>query len=129
MPPHQRSLLGRIARIAEFILAALVILPLPAVGGFVWWLSRADLKPIVERKASEALGRKVTFGSFRVRWNDPLGIEFTDLAIANAPWASKAEMVHVGSFSALLEVGALLHGVLRYQRLRMADLTVALERD
>jgi AsmA family protein len=129
MPPYQRSLVGRVARIAGCILAALVILTLLATGGFAWWLSRADLKPIVEREATEALGRQVTFGSFRVRWDDPLGIEFTDLSIANAPWAETPEMAHVGSFSALLEVGPLLHGVLRYQRLRMADVTVILERD
>jgi AsmA family protein len=129
MPPHQRSRLGRVAWIAGFILAGLVILPLLAAGGFAWWLSRTDLRPIVEREASEALGRQVTLGSFRVRWGDPLSIEFTDLSIANAPWASNPEMAHIGSLSALLEVGPLLHGVLRYQRLRMADVTVVLERD
>ena len=34
MPQHQRSLLGRIARIVGFSLAALVILILAAAGGF-----------------------------------------------------------------------------------------------
>ncbi len=38
-------------------------------------------------------------------------------------------MVRIGSFSALLDVGPLLHGVLHYQRLRIADTTVVLERD
>ncbi|HEV8391079.1 MAG TPA: AsmA-like C-terminal region-containing protein [Dongiaceae bacterium] len=129
MPKDQRSLFVRIARIAGFVLAGLVILILLAAGGFAWWLSRADLKPLIEREAGEALGRRVTLGSFHVRWGDPLGIEFTGLAIANAPWGSKPEMARVGSFSALLEVGPLLHGVLRYQRLRMSNVTVVLERD
>jgi AsmA family protein len=129
MPKEQRSLFGRIARIVALVLAGLVVLLLLAVGGGALWLSRADLKPIVEREASEALGRQVTLGSFQVRWGDPLGIEFTDLAIANASWGSKPEMARVGTFSALLDVAPLLHGVLRYEQLRLADVTVVLERD
>src|SRR4029453_15102492 len=123
MPKEQRSLFGRIARIVALVLAGLIVLLLLAVGGGALWLSRANLKPIVEREASEALGRQVTLGSFQVRWGNPLGIEFTDLAIANAPWGSKAEMARVGSFSALLDVAPLLRGVLRYHRLRLSDVT------
>ena len=129
MPQHQRSLYGRIARIVGFSLAALLVLILVAAGGFAWWLSQADLKPLVEREASESLGRTVSFGSFQVRWGDPLHVEFTDLAIANAPWGSKPQMVRIGKFSAQLEVGPLLHGVLHYRQLRLSDVTVVLERD
>ena len=129
MPGQQKNLFGRIALIVAFVLAGLVVLLLLAAGAGALWLSRADLKPIVEREASEALGRRVTLASFAVRWGDPLGIDFTDLAIANAPWGSKPEMARVGAFSALLDIGPLLHGVLRYERLRMSDVTVVLERD
>jgi uncharacterized protein involved in outer membrane biogenesis len=129
MPEDQRSLSGRIARGVGFAAAGLVVLLLLAAAAGAAWLSQADLKPVVERQASAALGRRVTLGSFEVRWGDPLGIDFTDLAIANAPWGSKPEMVRVGRFSALVDVGPLLHGVLRYQRLRVADLSVVLERD
>jgi AsmA family protein len=123
------SVLGRIAIVAGSILGGLVLLVLLAAGGFAWWLSQADLKPLVEREASEALGRRVSFGSFQVHWADPLRVDFTDLAIANAPWGSKPEMVRVGKLSAQLEVGPLLHGVLHYRQLRISDVTVVLERD
>jgi uncharacterized protein involved in outer membrane biogenesis len=129
MPRDQRSLSGRVARGVGFAAAGLVVLLLLAAAAGAAWLSQADLKPVVERQASAALGRRVTLGSFEVRWGDPLGIDFTDLAIANAPWGSKPEMVQVGRFSALVDVEPLLHGVLRYQRLRVADLSVVLERD
>src|SRR5262245_5172892 len=108
MPTGSRS--RRLARYIGFALAGLVILLLSAFGAFAIWLQRADLKPLVERQASEALGRTVTFGSFQVRWGNPLRVDFTDLAIANAPWGSKPEMARVGKFSAQLEVGPLLHG-------------------
>ena len=129
MPTQQRSLIRRIARGIAFALAGLFVLLLLAAGAGALWLSRADLRPIVEREASESLGRKVTLGSFQVRWGDPLAIDFTDLAIANAPSGSKPEMVRIGAFSALLDVGPLLHGVLRYERLRIADATIVLERN
>lgn len=129
MPPKQPNFLGRIAIVAGSILGGLVLLALVAAGGFAWWLSQADLKPLVEREASESLGRQVTFGSFQVHWADPLRIDFTDLAIANAPWGSKPEMVRIGRFSAQLEVGPLLHGVLHYRQLRISDVAVVLERD
>jgi uncharacterized protein involved in outer membrane biogenesis len=112
-----------------FALAGLVILFLLAAGAGALWLSRADLKPIIEHQASAALGRRVTLGSFQVRWGNPLGIDLSDLAIANAPWGSKPEMVRIGRLSALVDLPALLHGVLRYQRLRISDADVVLERD
>ena len=82
MPQHQRSLLGRIARIVGFPLAALLILILAAASGFAWWFSQTDLKIFVERQASAALGRKVTLATFTVRWGDPLAID--DLTRTNA---------------------------------------------
>jgi uncharacterized protein involved in outer membrane biogenesis len=129
MPTAPRTLSRRIVRSVSLGLAALAILLLLAVGAGALYLSRADLKPLVEQEASEALGRRVSFGSFHVRWANPLGVDFTDLVIANAPWGSKPEMVRIGKFSAQLAVGPLLRGVLHYRRLRMADVTVVLERD
>ena len=127
MPTGPRS--RRLARSIGFALAGLVILSLLAAGAIAVWLSQADLKPLVEREASEALGRRVTLASFEVHWADPLRVDFTNLAIANAPWGSKPEMVRIGKFSAQLEIGPLLHGVLHYRQLRLSDVTVVLERD
>ena len=127
MPAGRRW--SRLARGIGFALAGLLILLLLSAGAVAVWLPRADLKPLVEREASKALGRRVTLGSFEVHWADPLRIDFTDLVIANAPWGSKPEMVQVGKLSALLQVGPLLRGVLHYRQLRMSDVTVVLERD
>jgi uncharacterized protein involved in outer membrane biogenesis len=129
MPSTQPTISGRIVRRVSLALLGLVVLLLLAVGAGALYLSQADLKPLVEREASEALGRRVSFSSFQVRWADPLRVEFTELAIANAPWGSKPEMVRIGKFSAQLEVGPLLRGILHYRQLRMSDVTVVLERD
>lgn len=129
MPSVQHTTFDRIIRLVSLTLVGLVILLLLAAGAGALYLSQTDLKPLVEREASESLGRTVTFGSFQVRWGDPLHVDFTDLAIANAPWGSKPEMVRIGKFSAQLEVGPLLHGVLHYRELRISDVAVVLERD
>lgn len=106
-----------------------VALALVSAAALAAWLANADLKPVVERQASEALGRKVTLGDFDVRWGNPLGVEIRDLTVANAPWGSDPEMIRLGRFSALLDVPSLLKGVLHYDKLRIADLKVVLERD
>lgn len=129
MPRQKPSSLRRILIVAGSILGGLLLLALVAAGAGALYLSRADLKPLVEREASEALGRRVSLGSFQVHWADPLRIDFTDLAIANAPWGSKPDMVRIGTFSAELEVGPLLRGVLHYRQLRIGDVAVVLERD
>ena len=129
MPSTQPTTSGRIVRRVSLALLGLVVLLLLAVGAGALYLSQADLKPLVEREASEALGRRVSFGSFEVHWADPLRIEFTDLAIANASWGGKPEMARIGRFSAQLAVGPLLRGVLHYRHLRLSDVTVVLERD
>jgi AsmA family protein len=105
---------------------ALVVM---AVGGFAAWLYNADLKPLIERQASNGLQRRVTVGAFKIGWSDPLVIEFSDLRVANASWGSVPEMVSIGHLSARIDVRALLRGVLRYESLHIEDASVVLERN
>lgn len=114
---------------AAFVVAGFLGLAVLTVGGFAAWLYNADLKPLVERQASDALQRHVTFGTFTVGWGDPLAIEFSDLRIANTSWGSVPDMVSIGHLSARIDVRALLRGVLRYENLRVEDATVVLERE
>src|SRR5690349_9934454 len=122
---QSRSLIRRIA----LTLAALLVLLLLAAGGSVLWFLHADLRPILEQHASDALGRRVTVGSLQIRWGNPLGIEVKDLAIANASWGSEPDMVRIGQVSAVVDLGSLLEGVLRYERLHIADARIVLERN
>lgn len=134
MPTARSSNLRRIAQIAALVLSALVVVLLLAVGAFAIWLRNADLAPIVAEKAGEALGRKVTLGGLEIDWGDPIGVDITDLRIASAPWGSQSDLtrpdlIRIGHFAALLDVGDLWRGVLRYERLRVVDVAVVLERD
>lgn len=110
-------------------IAGFVVFLLLALGGFVVWLRNADLTQLAAREASEALGREVRIGQLQVRWANPLEIDVTDLRIANAPWGSRPDMVQVGRARALLDAGRLWRGVVHYERLRILDATIVLERD
>jgi uncharacterized protein involved in outer membrane biogenesis len=125
----QRMSGRKLAVRAGLVLLGFLGLAVVAGGAFALWLSTADLKPILERQASDGLQRRVTIGAFKVSWTAPLAIEVSDLRIANAGWGSVPDMVRVGHLSGLIDVRALLRGVLRYENLRIEDLTVVLERD
>jgi AsmA family protein len=125
----QRMSGRKLAVRAALVLVGFLGLATLAVGAFALWLTTADLKPLLERKASDDLQRSVTIGAVKVNWGDPLAIDFTDLRIANPDWGSVPDMVRVGHLSALIDVRPLLRGVLRYQSLRIEDAAIVLERD
>jgi AsmA family protein len=56
-------------------------------------------------------------------------VEIRDLRLANASWGSVPEMVQIDSLSARLDVGPLLRGVLRFERLDVVKPVVVLERN
>jgi uncharacterized protein involved in outer membrane biogenesis len=114
---------------AALVLVGFLGLATLAVGAFALWLTTADLKPLLERKVSDDLQRSATIGAVKVNWGDPLAIDFTDLRIANPDWGSVPDMVRIGHLSALIDVRALLRGVLRYESLRIEDATIVLERN
>src|SRR5690349_15048239 len=124
-----KSAIRRIFYALGWVAIGLVALTLVSAAALAAWLANADLKPFVERHATESLGRKVTLGSFEVTWGDPLAVEIRDLTVANTSWGSDPEMIRVGKLSALLNVSPLLKGVLHYEKLRIADVKVVLERD
>jgi uncharacterized protein involved in outer membrane biogenesis len=129
MQKSGKSPVQPIFRALGWAAVGLVVVVLISAAGFAAWLANADLKPFVESRATEALGRKVTLGGFQVTWGDTLGVEVRYLSVANAPWGSDPEMIRLGRLSALLDVPSLLKGVLRYEKLRIADVKVVLERD
>ncbi len=111
------------------IVLGLLAIVLLLIGGGAVWLTSADLKPIVEQAASDALGRKVVAEEFSIGWGDPLHIEFSNLRVANAPWGSEENMIALRHFSADIEAMSLWRGMPIYRHLRADGLKVVLERD
>lgn len=117
-----------VQRIVGLLLGLLAVLLLVLLGGIIW-VTNADLKPWVEKAASDALGRKVTAKELTISWGDPLHLELRDLRVANAPWGSVPEIITLASFSADVDPWSLWDGTPLYQHLRAQGLAVVLERD
>jgi uncharacterized protein involved in outer membrane biogenesis len=109
------------------ILALLGVVLVIAAGAAAWLLT-ADLKPRIESYASKAIQRRVSIGTLRIGWGNPLSIELTDLKIANAPWGSVPDMIAVKSVSAVVDPWSLL-GAPTFQKLHAAKPVIVLERD
>lgn len=107
----------------------LLVVILLLTGGAGLWLTQADLKPLAEKAASDALGRTVVAESFAIAWGAPLHIELSNLRLANAPWGSDPDMITLKSFSADVEPISLWRGIPVYRHMRAEGLKVVLERD
>lgn len=79
-------------------LVVVLLLAIVLIAGFLFIPSPAQ-KWAVERGASAALGRKVTFGEpFHVRAWPPLAITAADVKIANAEWGTAPDLVQIEDF-------------------------------
>ncbi|WP_162914680.1 AsmA family protein [Desertibaculum subflavum] len=91
-------------------------------------LATVDLRPIVERWAGEATGRRVAIEALDIRWGLPVALELRGLRVGNAPWGGEPEMVSLERLSAEIDPWSLLGGALEYRRMRGSGLKVVLER-
>jgi uncharacterized protein involved in outer membrane biogenesis len=115
-------------RLLAFALALLgLIVVLGGIG--VAALLTIDFRPIIERQASRALQRPLTIGALEIGWGDPLRITLHDVHLANMAGGSEPDMVTVGRLEAAIELWPLLHGALRYDRLRLEGARILLERN
>jgi uncharacterized protein involved in outer membrane biogenesis len=97
--------------------------------GLVIALVTIDWRPWIEAAAGRALDRRLSIGTLRIVWGNPLVVHATDLHLANAGWSSAPDMVGIGEISAEIDLGPLLHGVVRYERLSLKNPALLLERD
>ncbi len=115
-------------RLAVWSAGLLGILVLLAVGAALVIIS-VDLRPAIEDLAGKLLDRRLTIGSLRIGWGDPLTVELKGLQLANAPWGSSPQMVTVESLSAEVDLWSIFSGPLRFRKLAIVKPIVVLERD
>jgi uncharacterized protein involved in outer membrane biogenesis len=110
-----------------FVIAT-VSLALFLVGSLVIAVAAVDLRPLLERAASASLGRATLVGSLQIEWGRHIRVEARDIRVANLPWAREPWLVQVGRLSAVVDPLPLLRGVVHYEKLRLKDVVVYLER-
>jgi uncharacterized protein involved in outer membrane biogenesis len=117
--PHRalRYLLGFLGLIVLLAVAAVVVIV--SIG----------LRPLIERAASYSLDRRLTMASLHIGWGNPLSVEIGDLRLANASWGSQPDMIRIASLSARIDPWSLLHGIMRFESLRVEKPVMLLERN
>ena len=110
------------------IVIAIVSLALFLVGSLMIAVATVDLRPWLERAASAALGRATHIGSLQIEWGRHIRVEARDISVANPAWAREPWFVQVGRLSAVVDPLSLLRGVVRYEKLRLNDVVLFLER-
>ncbi len=88
-----------------------------------------DWRPRLEAYASRALDRQLAVADLRITWRNPLALELTGLRLANASWGSRPDMLSIERLSAAIDLSALLHGVLRFEIMRLEKPVLLLERN
>ena len=110
------------------IVIAIVSLALLLVGSLMITVATVDLRPWLERAASASLGRATHIGSLQIEWGRHIRVEARDISVANPAWAREPWFVQVGRLSAVVDPFSLLRGVVRYEKLRLNDVVIFLER-
>jgi len=115
-------------------LIALIFLGLLGVGAVIAasaivLVATIDLRPLVEQYMTKALDRRLTIGSLRIGWSNPLSVEISDLRLANAPGGSDPEMVRIERLSADIDLRSLFSGALHFDKLDIVKPRIILERD
>ena len=91
------------------------------VAGAVLLLVSVDLRPWIEEYGSNSLDRRMTIGTLRIGWGDPLSLELRDFRLANASWGSSPEMVQIESVSAEIDPWSLFGGAIRFEKLEVVQ--------
>lgn len=97
--------------------------------GSILLLVSVDLRHLLEEYGSASLGRRMTIGSLRIGWGNPLSVELRDFRLANAPWGSSPEMLQMDSVSAEIDVWSLFGGALRFEKLEVVNPVIVVERN
>ncbi|NQW10072.1 MAG: AsmA family protein [Alphaproteobacteria bacterium] len=87
---------------------------------------KGDIQSLVKQKTGREL---VITGPLALSWTPRPSLTASEVTLTNASWGSEPTMVSVGELAVGVEFMPLLSGQLDIDNLRLADVTVLLERD
>lgn len=112
------------------VAAALVVAAVVAVVAILSTMDFEELRGVIEEKAEEATGRKLTIaGSIDLVISLNPAIALEDVTFANAPWGSRKEMVTVKRFEVEVALLPLITGDIQVNRLVLIEPDILLETD
>jgi uncharacterized protein involved in outer membrane biogenesis len=110
---------------------AIILLPILAIIAGLVYISTADLskhRDYVAQTVSQLVGRRLSLdGELELNLSMTPSIVVSDIALANAPWASEPEMLTIQRVEAEIDLSALLHGDIHILRFQVQDVKSLLE--
>ena len=114
-------------------LSAVVLLPIVSLAVVLVFLSTADLsqhRDFIAEQISKASGRRFSLnGEFNLDISMTPSVLITDMAFANAPWASQPEMLTVERVEAVIELLPLIRGDIHIPKFHVAGVKSIVETD
>jgi len=113
-------------KILKIAAAAVAVL----IAGVVVVLLTVDVsqyKGVIESQAKAATGRDVTIGDIKLSLSLTPALVLTDVAVANAPWGSRPQMLTLKQLEASTQLIPLLFGTVNISGLKMIDPDVVFE--
>ena len=111
--------------------AAIILLPILVITAGLVYISTADLnkhRDFVAQTVSQLVGRRLSLdGELDLNLSMTPSIAVSDIALANAPWASEPEMLTIQRVEAEIDLSALLHGDIHILRFHVQDVKSQLE--
>jgi uncharacterized protein involved in outer membrane biogenesis len=112
-------------------LSAVVLLPVLLLAVVLFYLDSADLsqhRDVIAEQVSKLAGRRLSFGGeLDLNLSMTPSIVISDIALANAAWASEPEMLTIQRVEAEIDLSALLHGDIHILRFHVEDVKSLLE--
>jgi len=109
------------------IVAGIVVVLIIAVAGFLLTFDVSQYKGLIQEQAKAATGREVKIGDIKLSISLNPAIVISDVALANAPWGSRPEMVTAKRIEASTQLIPLLSGNVKIAGLKLVDADVLLE--
>lgn len=111
----------------KYTLIALVLLPIIVIGCSYIAIASINNSYIAE-KVSDAIGREIKInGEVSPKLSLIPSIQITNLVVANAEWASKNDMLTIGSVEVSMDVEKLINGEIEVESITLNDTKAFLE--
>jgi AsmA family protein len=119
-----------LSRKRALVLAVLLILiPVLCLAATAVAFAIIGPRSLLEFAAARLLDRQLAIGRLQIGWGNPLSVELANLRLANVSWGSEPDMITVDQISADIDLVALLHGIVRYDKLAIVRPHLLLERN
>ncbi len=119
----------RLRTVIILVLAAIVLLPLAALG-YLLTMGPEDLKDLIIARVEAQTGRQLAInGRFEIDLSLTPSVIAEDITFQNAEWGSRPELARVGYIEVAIDLVPLIGGTIDLSRIALKDADILIETD